>query len=256
MLSRSKTSDAIADVLVGRIVRGELRPGDRIDLAAVATELDVSRAPVREALILLERDGLVDMPLHRGAYVAHIGVDAVREGFELYALLSALTVRTVVGQLDEEALGRLQAAHDRAVASTSPVDFERHAREFRRIINVRAAGPHLRSLLRTFNGLVRSVSLLAIEDDMDAEREYLGEELVALRFGDLASALEATVGHVRGTGEQGIRSLRARGFFDLEAEDDDAADNLDLGSLVEAVLGGAFPATPLPLTGSGTGARS
>jgi|EndMetStandDraft_8_1072994.scaffolds.fasta_scaffold30522_3 DNA-binding GntR family transcriptional regulator len=242
MISRHKTSDAIADVLVGRIVRGELRPGDRIDLAAVAAELDVSRAPLREALILLERDGLVDMPLHRGAFVAQLGVEAVREGFTLYALLSALTVRTVVGKLDAPTLDKLEAAHDRALASTGAIDFERHAREFRRIINVHASGPHLRSLLRTFNGLVRSVSLLAIEDAMDSEREYLSEELVALRFGDLPSALDATVRHVLGTGEQAIRSLRARGVFDAPDSELVGLENLDLASLVEAVLGGTIGA--------------
>ena len=242
MLTRNKTSDAIAEVLVGRIVRGELRPGDRIDLTAVAAELEVSRAPLREALILLERDGLVDMPLHRGAYVAQIGVETVREGFTLYALLSALTVRTVVGRLDEPTLDLLEAAHDRAVASPGVMEFERHAREFRRIINIRASGPHLRSLLRTFNGLVRSVSLLAIEDAMDAEREYLGEELVALRFGDLPSALDATVRHVLGTGEQAIRSLRTRGVFEAPDADLPGFDDLDLASLVEAVLGGTVPA--------------
>ena len=59
MLERANTSQAVADVVIQRIVSGELASGDRVDLESLGKSLGVSRSPIREALIQLERDGLV-----------------------------------------------------------------------------------------------------------------------------------------------------------------------------------------------------
>ncbi|KAB2811716.1 GntR family transcriptional regulator [Pimelobacter simplex] len=235
MLERANTSQAVADVVVQRIISGELAAGDRIDLDALGKSLGVSRSPIREALIQLERDGLVEMPYHRGAFIAEIGVADVREGFTLYALLSALPARTVVSRRDPEVWAELTEAAEAALAAGSVDEFEKQAQRFRRVIARAAGGPHLRSLLRTFNGLVRVASRLSMEDDLEQERSLFRAEFEAFRDDTPAAAVTATVRHVVGTGEHAVRVLRDRGVLpdgEGDALDVTVEDLLTVGNLV------------------------
>ncbi|TQK72291.1 MULTISPECIES: GntR family transcriptional regulator [unclassified Nocardioides] len=235
MLERANTSQAVADVVIQRIVSGELAAGDRVDLDALGKSLGVSRSPIREALIQLERDGLVEMPYHRGAFIAEVGVADVREGFTLYALLSALPVRGVVSRRDPEVWAELTESVEAALAAGSVDEFEKQAQRFRRSIARAGGGPHLRSLLRTFNGLVRVASRLAMEDDLEQERTLLRAEYDAIRDDTPAAAVAATVRHVVSTGEHAVRVLRDRGVLpdsEGDALDVTVEDLLTVGNLV------------------------
>jgi len=69
------------DILRRRILDNTYRPGDRLRLSELAHDLNLSEMPVREALRLLQKDGLVIMRLHRGAEVARLsfqrGLDVI-----------------------------------------------------------------------------------------------------------------------------------------------------------------------------------
>lgn len=235
LLLRSKTSEAVAEFILGEYLAGRIRPGDRIDLDRVASDLGVSRAPVREALILLERDGSVRMPFHRGAFMGEIDAAAVREGFTLYALLSGLTAELTTEHGDAVTVAALGVAADHALDSRVAMEYEVHAREFRRIVNTRVAGPHLRSMLRTFNGLVVAVSGIAIEADLEDEQRLLAGELAAIRAGDRGAAGAAAIDHVRATGERGIAALVARGVLSELPAGDASTGNGPAVSTLEAI---------------------
>ncbi|MGJ3507207.1 GntR family transcriptional regulator [Enemella sp. A6] len=220
-LRRVKSSEAVADYLLGEFTAGRLKPGDRIDLDAVANELGVSRAPVREALVLLERDGTVRMPFHRGAFLGDINAERVREGVTLYALLSGLTAQLAAPEVEGEYLDLLGEAVTQALAATNTRDYEQHAREFRRLINRRVAGPHLRAMLRTFVGLVVAVSSVAVDEDLAGQQKLLEEEFEALQTRDPATAARAAIKHIRQTGEQGLDVLVQRGIIAADHNDDD-----------------------------------
>ena len=233
-LRRVKSSEAVADHLLGEFTAGRLKPGDRIDLDAVAAELGVSRAPVREALVLLERDGTVRMPFHRGAFLGDIDAARVREGVTLYALLSGLTAQLAAPDVEGEYRDLLAAAVDRALAATTTRDYELHAREFRRLINRPVAGPHLRAMLRTFVGLVVAVSSVAVDEDLAGQQRLLAEEFEALQTQDPTIAAGAAVKHIRETGEQGLNVLVQRGII----PDDTSGDEVVARRLpsIEALL--------------------
>jgi DNA-binding GntR family transcriptional regulator len=212
-LVRAKTSEAVADHILGLLFDGTLRSGDRIDVDGIARTLGVSRVPVREGLMQLERDGLVELPHYRGAFVAAFNADTVLEAFELYGLLSALTNRRVASHNDTAVLETL-AKLDDALAGCEDVDqFERLAREFRRVINVSVAGNHLRALLRTFGGLVPAAARFSIEDDLRTERAALHTEYEALERGDPDAAEAAALDHIRLTARNAVDALRRRGVF-------------------------------------------
>jgi DNA-binding GntR family transcriptional regulator len=85
--------EQIAARLSERIVAGEYFPGQRILEQAVSAEFGVSRGPVREALRLLEKDGLVTILARRGAQVTALTVEEVREIFDIRAVLNGLRDR-------------------------------------------------------------------------------------------------------------------------------------------------------------------
>jgi len=93
-------AEQIATRLSGRIVGGEYTPGQRIMEQAVAAEFQVSRGPVREALRLLEKDGLVTILARRGALVTKLSIDEVREIFDIRAMLNGLRDRAIAEDAD------------------------------------------------------------------------------------------------------------------------------------------------------------
>lgn len=85
--------EQIAAQLSRRIASGAYAPGQRVLEQAIAAEFTVSRGPVREALRLLERDGLVTILPRRGAQITNLSVDEVREIFDIRAALNGLRDR-------------------------------------------------------------------------------------------------------------------------------------------------------------------
>ncbi|MBC7781134.1 MAG: GntR family transcriptional regulator [Proteobacteria bacterium] len=87
--------EQIAACLAERITNGAYPPTQRIMEQAIAAEFEVSRGPVRDALRLLEKDGLVTILPRRGAQVTRLSVDEVRELFDIRALLNGLRDRQI-----------------------------------------------------------------------------------------------------------------------------------------------------------------
>src|SRR5690606_860114 len=85
--------EQIAARLSERIVAGAYEPGRRIMEQAIAAEFAVSRGPVREALRILERDGLVTILPRRGAIVTNLSIAEVKEIFDIRAMLNGLRDR-------------------------------------------------------------------------------------------------------------------------------------------------------------------
>jgi DNA-binding GntR family transcriptional regulator len=92
------------------MVEGALAPGDRVRQEEIADSLGVSLAPVREALAVLEQEGQVSYLPRRGYTVAQLDLGEMREIYELRALLEARAANAALPLLDEEAVGRVEAA--------------------------------------------------------------------------------------------------------------------------------------------------
>jgi DNA-binding GntR family transcriptional regulator len=100
-------SRTVADWLAERIISGEEAPGARLKETTVARRAGVSRSPVREALRILQGEGLVDIAPRYGAVVAHIGVADVRELYACRMLLEPACTRLAVEALDDRVVREL-----------------------------------------------------------------------------------------------------------------------------------------------------
>jgi DNA-binding GntR family transcriptional regulator len=99
--------EMVYHTLRGAILRCELRPGLRLIANEIAQQLCVSQIPVREALQLLQSEGLVTNVPHSGATVAAISPDSVREVFTLIEGLELVATRVVAEQMTSEWAGAL-----------------------------------------------------------------------------------------------------------------------------------------------------
>jgi len=104
----------VRDDVLGMILRGELKAGQRINEPDVASRLGVSRVPVREALRGLESSGLVEARKHSGVFVRKLGAEEVRGLYELRAVLDGFAGRRAA-QLPQPARERLAEALDASV---------------------------------------------------------------------------------------------------------------------------------------------
>lgn len=99
---RQPLGSTVADSLREAIYSGRLQPGQRIGQAVVARELGVSQTTVREALTVLEHEGLVDREANQGATVRQLSRADIEEIVSLRANLETMAVCRLIGQAKAE----------------------------------------------------------------------------------------------------------------------------------------------------------
>ena len=104
--------DVVFNTLRRAILRGELKPGERLMEIQLANKLGVSRTPIREAIRKLELEGLVLMIPRKGAEVAEITEKNLRDVLEVRCALEELAVQLACDRIDKEEVSGLHAAAD------------------------------------------------------------------------------------------------------------------------------------------------
>jgi DNA-binding GntR family transcriptional regulator len=115
---KPRTSPAeIADRISQLIERGEFKPGDRLREVAMAERFAVGRAPVREALRLLEAKSLIKVEHRRGARVMQLDDEELIDAIRIRAALLALAIELAAGKATEAERGRIDELAARLAAS-------------------------------------------------------------------------------------------------------------------------------------------
>ncbi len=102
--------DVVFQTLRQAILTGELKPGERLMEIHLANRLGVSRTPIREAIRMLELEGLVTMIPRKGAEVSRISVQDISDVLEVRGSLDALAVRLACERITKEEIEMLEAA--------------------------------------------------------------------------------------------------------------------------------------------------
>ena len=154
VLARSLRWDSlvfrIAHDLGSRIVTGALPPGASISSVDVARRFHTSRAPVRDALLVLEREGLVTTSVGRASRVTHIALRDLREIYEIRADLYGLVAMRVVRYAAATEIAALRRINDMLVRLAAADDLEGYFwanLEFRDVEAHAAGNERLRQLL-------------------------------------------------------------------------------------------------------------
>jgi DNA-binding GntR family transcriptional regulator len=174
----------VQDELRHAILDGQLAPGERLTAGALAARHGTSRTPVREALLLLEREGLVALEPHRGAVVRAFDAADVHDLYEVRALVEPHAAVRAATRIGPAPLARLReicceaeavpGAAPAAVATLIALNEELHG------IVIQAAGsPRLEAALRAVAGVPRPFRAAFWRDPAQREQSlFCHRELV------------------------------------------------------------------------------
>lgn len=124
------------------IITGRLKPGERLDQAWLARHLHISRTPLRQALMRLAAERLVEAEPHHSAIVAPLSLDEVEDLYQSRRALEAMLAEAGAARITPELLHEMGEALDRqdaAIRSGDPDRFTQSDREFHFLL-YRAAG--------------------------------------------------------------------------------------------------------------------
>ncbi|MBN8957506.1 MAG: GntR family transcriptional regulator [Rhizobiales bacterium] len=188
------------------ILKGQRRPGDRLDERQLAEQFGVSRTPVREALQRLAASGLVVSRGRQGLQVAQLSLADLLDAFSVAAELEALASAQAARRIRSEQRTRLEAAHEvcAAAAKARDVDaFYEANLEFHETISVashnRILHDELRRLTVKISPYRRTITYQP--GRMDSSIPEHGQVMDAIFRGDGAAASQVMRAHVTLLGE-------------------------------------------------------
>jgi DNA-binding GntR family transcriptional regulator len=212
--SRVSSGEQVGQYVRRRIFDGVLRQGQRVPQDAIARTLGVSRIPVREALIALEREGWVTIVPHRGAFVNPIDESAVRDQYELFALMYGFAVGRAIERQGEVLAGQLAPLQRRIGAAGEDADeMFRATIAFHRTVVTAANSPRLRSLLRQATSIVPGNFFELVPGSGKLEKQGAAAILRAVKRQDADAAAQAYAEMMRKQGDLVVSLFRAKGIF-------------------------------------------
>lgn len=111
-----------ASVIRRALSSGTYGAGERLTAARLAKELGLSMTPVREALIELANEGLVEISPHRGARVAELGLTGLADVYQTRAILEPAATRMAVPNFDQDAVAQLKSIHQEFIDAVESHD--------------------------------------------------------------------------------------------------------------------------------------
>ena len=210
-----RSSGNEAEEYIRRLIfDGHLRPGQRVPQDDIAAELAISRIPVREGLIALERDGWVTIELNRGTFVNALDADAVRDTYELFGMLYGFATRRAVARSDGELVDRLTELDAAMRRTDDPGEFRTLTLSFHGTIVDASRSPRVRVMLRSATGLVSGNFFEEIEGAIGVERRGTSAVVKALRAADVDDAVEQYRKMMIKQGDLVVKVFEARGLFE------------------------------------------
>lgn len=208
--------DVVFNTLRQAILRGELKPGERLMEIALANRLGVSRTPVREAIRMLELEGLVIMIPRKGAQVAQITEQDLNDVLEVRLGMEELAVRFACQRITEAELKELEAAVQQFEKAMSEDDLTALAEADVKFHEIIYDATHNRRLVQIINNIREQMYRYRIEYLKDVEsRKTLVKEHYAvwasLKNRDVESAQRHIGVHIRNQQEAILRSLEKNG---------------------------------------------
>ncbi|MDH4119590.1 MAG: GntR family transcriptional regulator [Acidimicrobiia bacterium] len=197
---RPKTAaEFVAETLRRSILSGELQAGTRLALGDLASTLDVSTTPVREALRELSFEGLVQLDSYRGGTVNAVTETDVAEIIRIRQVLEPMAIREAVEAMSEERLEEAEAVLDTMSLEDGWTEWVEANLAFHN--SLYEASPS-RRLIAMIQGMQDATVMFisnvhAARPAVRAEADHQHREiLAAFRAGDAEKAIEITLEHV------------------------------------------------------------
>ncbi|NUU23268.1 MAG: GntR family transcriptional regulator [Streptomycetaceae bacterium] len=213
-LDRPTSAHQVAEYIRHLIFDNQLRTGDRVPQDEIAADLRVSRVPVREAVIALDREGWVTSEPHRGAFVNGLDENSTRDHYYMLGMLYGYTARCATERGTEEDIAVLEERHRALQAATDPAEFYDLNTAFLRQLLTMARSRRITAMARVFTtNLVPGNFFAEVPGVMRIQKRSLRGVMKAMKSGD-AEAAEAELSTMLHTqADSVVQLLKSRGLL-------------------------------------------
>lgn len=211
--------------IIQMILSGELAPGAQIDERALVERCAVSRTPVREAIGILAKEGLVEIQPYRGFSVRRFTPKEVRDLYDLRRQLESFAIRLAVENVSNVHIAELEAILNASVAALEAGDMQaygRHDRDFHDLIAELSGNDALVDTLARLSRQIQMCRMIANQSpDFPARAARERDEILdALRKRDADRAAKLMDAHILDVQQAVVRQLSES----LGAANDDGGD--------------------------------
>ncbi len=211
--ARRRLADEVYEQLIDAIMRREIGPDDHLVQEKLAAELQISRTPVREALMRLEQDGVLEVS-NRGSFRLYQMNDAeIRELYQARAAVEGQSARILANDPKSEVIAKLRDCVQREenVSDDSAKGYFEANRNIHRKFVELAGNRFLLEMFDMIWGKAMAFHLFAAIENVDLSKSLGAHmELVdVVASGDKGAALEAFTNHIQDGFDLQIEGLRA-----------------------------------------------
>jgi DNA-binding GntR family transcriptional regulator len=215
-------SDQVTEIIRDMIWMGELSGGEQITHEQIAEALDVSTMPVREALLRLSNEGLIETGAKARSFrVSVTTADDVRDIYWLHSqLVGELTARAAL-RLDDEQISELKLAHEQWLAAAEAFDadaLDAADYRFHWIINFGANSPKLVRALQSALRLIPHEYYRVNPQQVASTTKAHARILKAIVARDAEGSRKAAQQHVLDLGNELIKNFDDNGYWVLPGE--------------------------------------
>jgi DNA-binding GntR family transcriptional regulator len=215
-LKRQRLVDEAAQTLREAILGGRMAGGARLRQTDLADQLGISRTPIREALVRLKAEGLVELLPGGGVQVKVLELDDAVEMYELREVLDGLAARLAAGRADAATIARLDKAltrqrecvEGRSAAQWFPAHVAFHDEIWRA-----AGNRHVARLAAIVRLSIRHFHPLLLRTEHRLEHAYREHRAIydAIRTHDVESAERLARAHIANAKEIALKMIAAGG---------------------------------------------
>lgn len=220
-LVSEKASSSIARVIRDAILDGTFEPGRPLREEELAKWLDISRTPIREALLILESEGLVTSVRNRGTRVTEFDAGSLEEVYSIRAVLEGYAARKAAANITEEEIQELRDSCSRFEKLTSDeedfVELVAENMRFHSMIQQAARSDRLKRMITGITAvplIYRSYMSYSRSNRVKVLADHYAI-LEALENHDVAAASERMEGHV-----EWARDVAVAHLLDTKAENE------------------------------------
>lgn len=217
-LLRERAVDAAYNSLRQAILSYGLKPGARLNVDELASQLGVSLTPVRGAIQRLATEGLVEVRPRSGTFVATLSLQDIEETFQIRCALECLAAELAAGRISAQEMrslkGVLKELKKPMRDQASREAHERLNSEFHLAILVASGNRRLMEMYSALNAHIKIARIHASESEWNArQRQETSEHeaiLAGLESGDAQAAADALRRHIYRAKDALLGALRAR----------------------------------------------
>lgn len=202
------------------IIVGHRKPGERLDLEALAKSYGTSVTPVRDALQMLSQEGLVAIKPRSGYFVTHVTLKQLRDMLELREILEVASIERATARITDEQFEQLEHVHA-GYTGEDDESYDRYMDENRRfhyLIAQASGNQELAEMLGSLHErLVRFMVMCRVGETLEPRHALVIE---ALRTRDVVAARQAILDEINETRETILERViqKEGGFWRLGAQ--------------------------------------